>query len=119
LISGQSKRIFVYPDCLRTTKIMRYREKIPTERLEEFESIGENEVRANVDARLYGGRRKDHAIVFLKMCESERDASLSARQEARAEEALSISRSALRMPKWQLIIAIVAIASAIIIAILA
>ena len=51
---------------------MSYREIIPPERLQEFEKLGESKVQANLDAGLYGGRRKDHAILFLKMCESER-----------------------------------------------
>ena len=52
---------------------MGYREKIPLERLEEFERLGESEVRVNLDAGLYSGRRKDHAILFIRMCESERE----------------------------------------------
>lgn len=54
---------------------MSYREIIPPERLQEFEKLGESKVQANLDAGLYGGRRKDHAILFLKMCESEREPS--------------------------------------------
>ena len=50
---------------------MGYREFIPRDRLREFEKIGESEVQAKLDAGLYGGRRKDHAILFLKMCNSE------------------------------------------------
>ena len=52
---------------------MGYRDKIPPERLEEFEKLGESEVRVNLDADLYSGRRKDHAILFIKMCDSERE----------------------------------------------
>ena len=52
---------------------MGYREKIPIERLEEFEKLGESEVRVNLDAGLYSGRHKDHAILFIKMCDSERE----------------------------------------------
>jgi len=51
---------------------MGYREIIPPERLEEFEKLGESKVRVNLDAGLYGGRHKDHAILFIKLCESER-----------------------------------------------
>jgi len=53
---------------------MGYREIIPPERLEEFETLGESEVRVKLDAGHYGGRHKDHAILFIKLCESEREA---------------------------------------------
>ena len=56
-----------------TGRIMGYREIIPPERLEEFEKLGESEVRVKFDAGLYGGRHKDHADLFLKMCDSERE----------------------------------------------
>ena len=51
---------------------MGYREIIPPERLQEFEKLGESKVQANLDAGLYSGRHKNHAILYLKMCESER-----------------------------------------------
>ena len=52
---------------------MGYREKIPPERLEEFEKDGESEVQAKLYAGLYAGRHKDHADLFIKMCDSERE----------------------------------------------
>ncbi len=52
---------------------MGYREKIPLERLEEFEKIGESEVQAKLDASLYSGNHKKFAILFIKLCESERE----------------------------------------------
>ena len=52
---------------------MGYREIIPPERLEEFEAIGESEVQAKLDAGLYSGRHQDAAILFIKLCESERE----------------------------------------------
>ncbi len=52
---------------------MGYREKIPPKRLEEFERDGESEVQAKLDAGLYAGRHKDHAVLFIKMCDSERE----------------------------------------------
>ena len=52
---------------------MGYREKIPPKRLEEFERDGESEVQAKLDAGLYAGRHKDHAVLFIKMGDSERE----------------------------------------------
>ena len=52
---------------------MGYREIIPPERLEEFEAIGESEVQAKLDAGLYSGNHKKFAILFIKLCESERE----------------------------------------------
>ncbi len=52
---------------------MGYRELIPTERLEEFTKLGEPGVQAKLEAGLYSGRHKDHAILFIKMCDSERE----------------------------------------------
>lgn len=54
-------------------RVMGYREKIPQDRLEEFEKLGESEVQVNLDANLYSGRHRDHAILFMKLCESERE----------------------------------------------
>ncbi len=53
---------------------MGYREIIPPDRLEEFEKIGEPEVQAKLDAGLYSGNHKKDAILFIKLCESEREA---------------------------------------------
>ena len=52
---------------------MGYREFIPPERLEEFTKLGPNEVQAKLDAGHYAGRHKDHAVLFIKMCDSERE----------------------------------------------
>ena len=52
---------------------MGYREIIPTERLDEFEKIGESEVQAKLDAGHYSGRHKDYANLFIKMCDLERE----------------------------------------------
>ena len=52
---------------------MSYREIIPPERLEEFEKLGESGVQAKLDAGLYSGRHEDAAILFIKLCESERE----------------------------------------------
>jgi len=62
-------------------RTMGYREKIPLERLEEFEKLGESEVRVNLDADLYSGRHKDHAILFIKMCDSERQPERESERE--------------------------------------
>ena len=53
---------------------MGYREVIPPERLEKFENLGESGVQANLDAGLYSGNKKKDAILFIKLCESEREA---------------------------------------------
>ena len=52
---------------------MGYREIIPLDRIEEFEKLGPNEVQVKLNAGLYSGRHKDHAILFIKMCDSERE----------------------------------------------
>lgn len=52
---------------------MGYREFIPPDRLREFEKIGESEVQAKLDADHYSGRHQDAAILFIKLCESERE----------------------------------------------
>ncbi len=53
---------------------MGYQEIIPPERLEEFKKIGPNEVQAKLDAGLYSGNHERDAILFIKLCESEREA---------------------------------------------
>ena len=93
-------------------------DKIPPDLLKKFDEIGWESVESNIKLRLYRGWNKKYAKLYVGHYNSERDASLLARQEARADETLSILRSALRMPKWQLIIAIIAIVIAIAIAIL-
>jgi len=52
---------------------MGYREMIPPERLEEFTKLGPSEVQAKLDAGHYAGRHKDHAVLFIKMGDSERE----------------------------------------------
>ena len=52
---------------------MGYREIIPPERLQEFEELGESEVQVRLDAGLYSGNHKEFAILFIKLCESERE----------------------------------------------
>ena len=53
---------------------MGYREIIPPERLTEFEKIGQNEVQAKLDAGHYSGNHKKDAVLFIRLCESEREA---------------------------------------------
>ncbi len=97
---------------------MGYREIIPPDLLKKFDELGPRGVQAKLDVGAYGGKKKKYAALYVAQATADHDASLSARREARAEETLSISRSALRIPKWQLIIAIIAIIIAIAIAIL-
>jgi len=52
---------------------MGYREFISPERLEEFKKIGEPEVQAKLDAGHYSGNHKKDAILFIRLCESERE----------------------------------------------
>ena len=94
-------------------------DKIPPYLLKKFDEIKWESVESNLKLGLYNDRNKKHAELYVDHYKSERDDVLLARQEARADETLSISRSALRIPKWQLIIAIIAIVIAIMIAILA
>ncbi len=53
---------------------MGYREIIPPERLTEFKNLGEPGVQAKLDAGHYSGNHKKNAILFIKLCESEREA---------------------------------------------
>ena len=52
---------------------MGYREFIPEERLREFKKNGEPEVQAKLDAGHYSGNHKRDAILFIKLCEAERE----------------------------------------------
>ena len=97
---------------------MGYRKNIPPDLLRKFDEIGWESVESNIKLGLYREKNETKAQLYVDHFKTERDASLSARQEARAEETLSVARSALRMPRWQLIIAIIAIIIAIVIAIL-
>ncbi len=53
---------------------MGYREIISPEWLQEFEELGEPGVQAKLDAGLYSGKHKRDADLFIKLCESEREA---------------------------------------------
>ena len=58
---------------------MGYQEIIPPERLKEFKQQGRREVQAKLDADLYSGNHKKYAILFIKLCESERERDKQAR----------------------------------------
>jgi len=92
-------------------------DKIPPDRLKKFDDIGPESVESNLKLGHYNGWNKKYAVLYVDHYNSERDASLSARQEARAEETLSVSRSAIRISKQHLVIAIIAIIIVIAIAI--
>ncbi len=73
-----------------------------------------------LDAGLYHGKKKKHATVYVTHGKEERESEVADREETRAEEALSISRSAnsiareaLRIAKSDRTIAIIAIIIAI------
>ena len=84
-------------------------DKIPPDRLKKFDDIGPKSVESNLNLGHYNERNKKFAELYVDYYRSKRDASLSARQEARAEETLSVARSAIRISKQHLIIAIIAI----------
>ena len=73
--------------------------------------------RARLNKQLVFYYFESKAQLYVDHFKSERDASRSARQEARAEETLSVARSAIRISKQHLIIAIIAIIAVITIAI--
>ena len=93
-------------------------EKIPPHLLKKFNKTGWESVESNLKLGHYGERNKKYATLYVDHYKANRDAALSDRREAREDESLSISRSAVRISKKHLIIAIVAIISAIAIAIL-
>ncbi len=97
---------------------MGYREIIPPDLLKKFDELGPRGVQAKLDVGAYGGKKKKYAALYVAQATADHDASLSASREARAEENLSIARSAVRMSKKHLIIAIIAIIVVIAIAIL-
>ena len=97
---------------------MSFREKIPSDMLKEFDEIGWESVESNIKLGLYREKNETKAQLYVDHFKTERDASPSARQEARAEETLSVARSAIRISKQHLIIATIAIIVVIIIAIL-
>ncbi len=93
-------------------------EKIPPDLLKKFNEDGWESVESKLTlGRHYGERKKKSAKLYVDHHKAKRDASLSDRREAREDESLSIARSAVRTSKKHLIIAIVAIISAIAIAI--
>jgi len=93
-------------------------EKIPPDLLKKFDEIEWESVESNLKLGLYGEKKRKHATLYVDHYRAKRDASLSDRREAREDESLSISRSAVRMSKKHLIIAIIAIIVVIAIAIL-
>ena len=97
---------------------MGYREKIPPDLLKKFDEIKWESVDSNLKLGLYGEKKRKYATLYVDHYKAKRDASLSDRREAREDESLSISRSAIRISKKHLIIAIIAIIIASTIAIL-
>ena len=97
---------------------MGYREKIPPDLLKKFDENKWESVESNLKLGLYREKNKKYATLYVDHYKAKRDASLSDRREAREDESLSISRSAFRISKKHLKIAIIAIVIAIVIAIL-
>jgi len=93
-------------------------EKIPPDLLKKFDEIRWESVESNLKLGLYRDTNKKYALLYVDHHKAERDASLSDRREAREDESLSIARSAFRISKKQLIIAVIAIIVVIAIAIL-
>ena len=93
-------------------------EKIPPDLLEKFDEIEWESVESNLKLGLYGETKSKKARLYVDHYKAKRDASLLDRREARENESLSISRSAVRMSRKHLIIAIIAIIVGIAIAIL-
>jgi len=80
----------------------------PDDLIKRLEELGESEVRK----RTFGdpGSPNDGVVqAWLRRKEIEREEARNVRQEAREEENLSISRKAIRIAKWAIIISIVAI----------
>ena len=99
---------------------MNYRDTIPSDLLKKFDDLGIPGVQAKLDAGMYSGRKKKHATVYVTHGKEERESRVADREETRAEEALSISRSAnsiareaLRIARSDRTIAIIAIIIAI------
>ncbi len=95
-------------------------EKIPPNLLKEFDEIRWESVESKLKLGHYGEKNKKYATLYVDHHKAKRDASLGEREEARAEEALSISRSAnsiareaLRIARSDRTIAIIAIIIAI------
>ena len=93
-------------------------EKISPNRLKKFDEIGWESVESNIKLGLYREKNEKLAKLYVDHYKAERDASLSDRREAREDESLSIARSAFRISKKDLIIAIIAIVTVIAIAVL-
>jgi hypothetical protein len=80
--------------------------------IDDLEKLGEAEVRKRLQNGGFGllGSQNYAAVQeWLRGKECKREDDFNARQEAREEESLSISRKALRVSKWARIIAIAAI----------
>ena len=95
-------------------------ERIPPDLLKKFEEIGWESVESNIKLGHYRDKNKKPATLYVDHYKAKRDASLDEREETRAEEALSISRSAnsiareaLRIARSDRTIAIIAIIIAI------
>jgi len=93
-------------------------EKIPPNLLKKFDKSGWESVESNLKLGHYREGNKKYATLYVDHYKAKRDASLSDRREAREDESLSISRSAVRISKKHLKIAIIAIIVVITIAIL-
>jgi hypothetical protein len=79
---------------------------------DDLEKLGEAEVRRRLQNEGFGqpGSQNYSSVQeWLSAKKREREDALNARREAREEESLSISRKALRISKWAMIIAIAAI----------
>ena len=72
-------------------RIMGYRENIPPDLLEKFDEIGWESVESNIKLGLYREKNETKAKLYVDHFKAERDASRSSRQEARAEETLSVA----------------------------
>ncbi len=93
-------------------------EKIPPDLPKKFDEIEWESVESKLKLGHYGEKNKKYATLYVDHYKAKRDTSLSDRREAREDESLSISRSAVRISKKHLIIAIIAIIVVIAIAIL-
>jgi hypothetical protein len=89
--------------------------------IDDLEKLDEAEVRKRLQKEGYGqpGSQNYAAVKeWLRGKKNEREENLNARREGREEESLSISRKALRISKWAVIIAIAAAVSSAITAII-
>ncbi len=95
-------------------------ERIPPDLLKEFDEIKWESVESKLKLGDYGEKKQKSANLYVDHYKAKCDASLGEREEARAKEALSISRSAnsiareaLRIARSDRTIAIIAIIIAI------